>query len=444
MPRAVDLIRRKRDGGELRRDEIGWFVEAFVRGEVADYQASAWLMAVCLRGMTDQETADLTDALAQSGQVLDLGSLGERAVDKHSTGGVGDKTTLVVAPLVAACGLVVPKMSGRGLGHTGGTLDKLEAISGLRVGLTQAQFLAQLERIGLVVAGQSAELAPGDGKLYALRDVTGTVESMPLIASSIMSKKIAGGAPAICLDVKVGRGAFMKTHEEARALARAMVDIGTRLGRRVSALITNMDEPLGNAIGNALEVAEAVLTLQGKGPSDLTELAIALSVEMVQLGGVASDLDSAREMVFKALRSGAALEKLERMVAAQGGSTAQLKDLSKLPNTPLIADLPAPRGGHIAAVDAEALAWAAVELGAGRTRKDDPVDHGVGIVVQAKVGDKLEPGETLLVVYCRDKAQLEPLGDRLLNAFTWSETPVHRPPMVRETIRGFDLAVGST
>jgi pyrimidine-nucleoside phosphorylase len=335
-------------------------------------------------------------------------------------------------------------ISGRGLGHTGGTLDKLEAISGLRVGLTQAQFLAQLERIGLVVAGQSAELAPGDGKLYALRDVTGTVESMPLIASSIMSKKIAGGAPAICLDVKVGRGAFMKTHEEARALARAMVDIGTRLGRRVSALITNMDEPLGNAIGNALEVAEAVLTLQGKGPSDLTELAIALSVEMVQLGGVASDLDSAREMVFKALRSGAALEKLERMVAAQGGSTAQLKDLSKLPNTPLIADLPAPRGGHIAAVDAEALAWAAVELGAGRTRKDDPVDHGVGIVVQAKVGDKLEPGETLLVVYCRDKAQLEPLGDRLLNAFTWSETPVHRPPMVRETIRGFDLAVGST
>jgi pyrimidine-nucleoside phosphorylase len=436
LPTAVEVIARKRDGHELTRDEIAWFVRGFVAGEVADYQAAAWLMAVVCRGMTPRETADLTEVMAASGQRLDLGSLAARAVDKHSTGGVGDKTTLVVAPIVAACGLAVAKMSGRGLGFTGGTIDKLESITGFRVGLSQAEFLAQAERIGLVVAGQSADLAPADGALYALRDVTATVESTPLIASSIMSKKIAAGSPAICLDVKVGRGAFMKTIEDARELAGTMVDIGTRLGRRMTAVISGMDEPLGNAIGNAIEVAEAVATLRGRGPSDLTELAIGLAVELLQLGGVAPDESSARGQAFRALRSGAAFEKLVEMVAAQGGDVAQIHDTRKLPSAPLVAELPSPRAGYVAAIDAEALGWTAVELGAGRRKKGDPIDHAVGIVLQAKVGDLVRSGEPLLVVHCRERAQLEAVGDRLLGAFGWSELPTLRPPLVREVLRG--------
>ena len=436
MPSAVEVIAAKRDSRELTRAEIGWFVDAFVRGDVADYQAAAFLMAVVVRGMTPGETADLTEAMAASGEQLDLGALTARAVDKHSTGGVGDKTTLVVAPIVAACGLVVAKMSGRGLGFTGGTLDKLESIAGFRVVLSPAELLAQAERVGLVVAGQSAELAPADGKLYALRDVTATVESVPLIASSIMSKKIAAGCRAICLDVKVGGGAFMKTLDQARELAGAMVDIGTRLGRRVTAVISGMDEPLGNAIGNALEVAEAVATLQGNGPSDLAELAIGLSVELLQLGGVAPDEASARSQAFRALRSGAAFEKLVEMVAAQGGDVTQIHDTGKLPGSKLVAELPSPRAGYVASIDAEALAWTCVELGAGRRKKGDAIDPAAGIVLQAKVGDLVRQGEPLLVVHCQDRAQLEPIGDRLLNAFTWSELPTLRPPLVREVIRG--------
>jgi pyrimidine-nucleoside phosphorylase len=436
MPRAVDVIVKKRDEGELTRPEIDWFVRAFVAGEVTDYQAAAFLMAVCCRGMTAQETADLTDAMAASGEQLDLGPLARRTVDKHSTGGVGDKTTLVVGPLVAACGLRVAKMSGRGLGFTGGTLDKLESIRGFRVGLTREEFVDQLARVGLVVAGQSAHLAPADGKLYALRDTTGTVESIPLIASSIMSKKIAAGSPAICLDVKVGRGALMKSLESARQLSRTMVDIGARLGRRMSALITGMDQPLGNAIGNALEVDEAVRTLRGQGPPDLAELAIALSVEMLQLGGLAADEEEARQLAFGALRSGEAFEKLCEMVAAQGGDIEQLADTSKLPSAPLVAELPSPQSGYVAGVDAEALAWAAVELGAGRATKEDQIDHAVGIVVHAKIGDLVRAGEPLAVVHCRERRQLEPLGDRLLAAFSWSQLPVITPPLVREMIRG--------
>jgi pyrimidine-nucleoside phosphorylase len=436
VPSAVEIIARKRDGHELTRDEIAWFVDGFVRGDVADYQAAAWLMAVVCRGMSAQETADLTDVMAASGEQVDLGSLAPRAVDKHSTGGVGDKTTLVVGPIVAACGLVVAKMSGRGLGFTGGTLDKLESIAGFRVGLTQQELLNQLQRVGLAVVGQSAELTPADGKLYALRDVTATVESIPLIASSIMSKKIASGSPAICLDVKAGRGAFMKTPESARELATAMVDIGTRLGRRMSAVISAMDEPLGNAIGNALEVAEAVATLKGSGPSDLLELAIGLSVELLQLGGVAPDETSARSQAFRALRSGAAFEKLVEMVAAQGGDVAQVHDTTKLPGARLVAELPSPQAGYVAAIDAEALAWTTVELGAGRRKKGDPIDPAVGIVVQAKVGDLVRAGEPLLVVHCQERSQLEPIGDRLLGAFEWSELPALRPPLIREVVRG--------
>ncbi|HEY3111525.1 MAG TPA: thymidine phosphorylase [Chloroflexota bacterium] len=437
MPRASEVIARKRDGAELTREEIGWFVRAFVNGEVADYQAAAWLMAVFMRGMTPRETADLTEAMAASGEQLDLGPLAPRTVDKHSTGGVGDKTTLVVGPLVAACGLRVGKMSGRGLGFTGGTLDKLESITGLRVALGRDEFLDQLARVGLVVAGQSADLAPADGKLYSLRDTTGTVESIPLIASSIMSKKIASGSPAICLDVKVGRGALMKSLESARELSGTMVEIGTRLGRRMSALITGMDQPLGNAIGNALEVDEAVRTLRGQGPPDLAELSIALAVELLQLGRLAADDEEARRLAFRALRSGEAFEKLCEMVAAQGGDIGQLADTSKLPSAPLVAELPSPQAGYVAAVDAEALAWAAVELGAGRARKEDSIDHAVGIVVHAKVGDLVRAGEPLAVVHCRDRAQLEPLGDRLLGAFGWSQLPVVSPPLVRELVRGW-------
>jgi pyrimidine-nucleoside phosphorylase len=437
VPRAVDVIVKKRDAGELSRDEIGWFVRAFVDGQVTDYQAAAFLMAVCCRGMSARETADLTDAMAASGEQLDLGPLASRTVDKHSTGGVGDKTTLVVGPLVAACGLRVGKMSGRGLGFTGGTLDKLESIAGLRVALGRDEFLDQLASVGLVVAGQSADLAPADGKLYSLRDTTGTVESIPLIASSIMSKKIASGSPAICLDVKVGRGALMKSLESARELSATMVEIGTRLGRRMSALITGMDQPLGNAIGNALEVDEAVRTLRGQGPPDLAELSIALAVELLQLGRLAADEEEARRLAFRALRSGEAFEKLCEMVAAQGGDISQLADTSKLPSAPLVAELPSPQAGYVAAVDAEALAWAAVELGAGRARKEDPIDHAVGIVVHAKVGDLVRAGEPLAVVHCRDRAQLEPLGDRLLRAFSWSQLPVISPPLVRELVRGW-------
>jgi pyrimidine-nucleoside phosphorylase len=338
--------------------------------------------------------------------------------------------------MAAACGLVVAKMSGRGLGFTGGTLDKLESIRGLRVGLDRTAFLGQAERVGLVVAGQSAELAPADGALYALRDVTGTVESIPLIASSIMSKKLAAGSPAICLDVKVGRGAFMKAPDDARALARAMVDIGTRLGRRMSALVTGMDEPLGNAVGNALEVAEAVRTLQGQGPSDLVELAAALTGELLRLTGRESDEGAARRRAIETLRSGAALAKLRAMVEAQGGDVSQIDDARRLPQAPVAAELPSPRSGYVASVDAEALAWIALELGAGRRRKDDPVDHAVGLVVQAKVGDLVRGGEPLVVVHCREPEQLEPLADRLLAAFAWSELPVVKRPLVREIVRG--------
>ena len=433
---AVALITRKRDGGELTREEIAWFVGGFLRGEVTDYQAAAWLMAICCRGMTPRETADLTDVMAASGEQVDLGPLRERAVDKHSTGGVGDKTTLVVGPMAAACGLVVAKMSGRGLGFTGGTLDKLESVRGLRVDLDRAAFLSQAERVGLVVAGQSAELAPADGALYALRDVTGTVESLPLIASSIMSKKLAAGSPAICLDVKAGRGAFMKSDEQARALAATMVEIGRRLGRRMSALITGMDQPLGSAIGNALEVAEAVRTLQGRGPADLVELAAALTGELLRLAGQETDEAAARKRALGTIGSGTALAKLRAMVEAQFGDVGQIDDPRRLPQAPVAAELPSPRSGYVVSVDAEALAWIALELGAGRHKKGDPIDHAVGLVVTAKVGDLVRAGEPLAVVHCRERSQLEALADRLLGAFGWSELPVARRPLVREIVRG--------
>ena len=440
MPQVVDIIGRKRDGEELSTEDISWFIRGLETGEVTDYQAAAWLMAVVIRGMNARETADLTAAMAASGDQLDLGSLRSRAVDKHSTGGVGDKTTLVVGPIVAACGLAVGKMSGRGLGFTGGTIDKLESITGFTTSIDQIRFLTQLEKVGLVIAGQSANLAPADGLLYSLRDVTGTVESLPLIASSIMSKKIAAGCPAICLDVKVGRGAFMKTDEDARKLAHSMVEIGVQLGRRVTAVISGMDEPLGYAVGNSLEVAEAVRSLQGNGPTDLMLLAVALSVEMLLLGGIELDVLAARERIYKVLDSGAAFEKFIEMVAAQGGNVEQIRDLEKLPSTELVAELPSPRTGYVTGIDPVAIAQAAVDMGAGRKQKGDLIDSAVGIVVQTKVGDLVRAGESLLVIHCRSREQLAPLGERLLDAFQWSELPARRVPLIREIIHSEVLA----
>ncbi len=434
MPNAIEIISRKRDGEVLSREEIAWFVDGLTNGGVADYQAAAWLMAVVIRGMNARETADLTAAMAASGEQLNLASFGARAVDKHSTGGVGDKTTLVVGPIVAACGLAMGKMSGRGLGFTGGTIDKLESISGFNTAIDQSRFLTQLDQIGLVIAGQSANFAPADGHLYALRDVTGTVESMPLIASSIMSKKIAAGCPSICLDVKVGRGAFMKTEEQARSLANSMVDIGRQLGRRVTAVISGMDEPLGYAVGNALEVAEAARALQGNGPTDLMLLAVALSVEMLILSDLETDVLAARERIYKVLDSGAAFNKFVEMVGAQGGDVEQIRDVDKLPSTELVAELPAPRTGYITGIDPMVIAQAAAELGAGRTQKGEAIDHAVGIVMQTKIGDLVRTGESVLVIHCRSREQLAPLGDRLLDAFQWSELPARRTPLIREII----------
>ncbi|TAK23426.1 MAG: thymidine phosphorylase [Chloroflexota bacterium] len=428
-------IARKRDGHAISSDEIHAFVDGYVRGTIADYQASAWLMAICCRGMTADETAALTDAMARSGAMIDLGASRASAVDKHSTGGVGDKTTLVVAPILAAMGMIVPKMSGRGLGFTGGTLDKLESIPGFTVALDRDRFLSQAHRVGLAVAGQSADLAPADGALYALRDVTATVESIPLIASSIMSKKIAVGSPAICLDVKVGRGAFMKDMPSARDLATAMVDIGRRLDRRVTAVITAMDQPLGQAVGNALEVVEAIRALVGQGPPDLMEVVVVLAGECARLVRGTSDDMAARQEALATIKSGAAFDRFRAMVAEQGGDVACIDDPGRLPRTELFAELPSPRTGYVAAIDAEAIARCALSLGAGRRKKGDPIDHAVGIVVYAKVGDRIEAGEPLLVVHCRTREQLAQIGDPLLAAYTWSDTPVDVPLLIREVIR---------
>jgi pyrimidine-nucleoside phosphorylase len=366
--KAVDVIIKKRDGHALSQAEIDFFIQGYTRGEIPDYQAAAWAMAVLLKGMTRQETIDLTLSMAASGETLDLHDVAPVVVDKHSTGGVGDKTTISVAPLVAACGLPVGKMSGRGLGFSGGTIDKLEAIPGYETALSIDRFKAQLREVGVVVSGQTQELAPADGKIYALRDVTGTVPSLPLIASSIMSKKIAAGADAIVLDVKVGRGAFMKTLEEAEALAQIMVDIGKGVGRRVSAVISDMNQPLGRAVGNALETIEAIDTLRGKGPADFLEHCLVVAEQMLVLGGRASGMQSARSMLVKALESRRALEKLVEWVTAQGGDPSLLGDPPALKGATIVRPVAASRSGFIAAIDAMEVGLAAIELGAGRRK----------------------------------------------------------------------------
>jgi pyrimidine-nucleoside phosphorylase len=396
---------------------------------------AAWAMAVLLRGMTVRETVDLTMAMVASGETLDLSPVGRMVVDKHSTGGVGDKTTLIVAPLVAAAGLPVAKMSGRGLGFSGGTLDKLESIPGFQVSLSLDAFFEAVRSSGIVVAGQTAQLVPADGKLYALRDVTATVPSLPLIASSIMSKKLAGGAQAIVLDVKVGHGAFMETEADARELAELMIHIGQGTGRQVTALLSDMSQPLGYAVGNALEVAEAIRTLQGNGPADLTAHCLQVAAEMLLLAGEAETVEQALESLRDHLGSGQALSRFRAWVSAQGGDPRVVEDLTRLPQAPVAMSIAAPRSGYVAAVDAREIALTAVQLGAGRTRKGDPIDPSVGVVLAAKVGDEIEQGDALLTVHAHDRSSAQGACERLLAAYQLSKEPTEPPPLFHDILR---------
>ncbi len=433
--KAVDLIIRKRDGHELTRAEIDFFVTGLTRGDIPDYQVAAWAMAVYFRGMTAREMTELTLAMARSGEIIDLSDTVSFAVDKHSTGGVGDKVTLVVEPLVAACGVPVGKISGRGLGFSGGTLDKLESIAGINLSLTTEQFKRQLKEIGLALTGQSAKLAPADGKLYALRDVTGTVQSIPLIASSVMSKKIAGGAQAIVLDVKVGHGAFMDNLKDAMALARAMVSIGRKAGRKMVAVLSDMNQPLGNAVGNALELREALDTLRNNGPADFREHCLHIGEHLLRLAGRARTPQQARRLLEAALADGSGLAKLRQMVAAQGGDVRMVDDPELLPKAALIETVAAPRAGYLAEINAREIGLATVDLGAGRSRKGDPIDYAVGLVVHRKVGDYVRKGERLFTIHANDAAKLAAARERALAAHCFSVQRVKPLPLFYKVLR---------
>lgn len=430
----VELIRKKRDGESHSAEEIDWFVQQYTQGRIADYQASAWLMAIYCRGMTAQETASLTLAMARSGEQLGVRRVITPVVDKHSTGGVGDKVTLAVAPLVAACGVAVGKMSGRGLGHTGGTIDKLESVEGFRASLSSGEFMDILLKHHLVLAGQSSELAPADGKLYALRDVTATVESIPLIASSIMSKKLAIGASHLLLDVKSGSGAFMKDLESARQLAETMVAIGRLSGLHTVAAITSMEQPLGRAVGNALELAEAIAILRGEGPVDVADLCYHEAAELLVMTGTAPDLLEAGAQVRRAVRSGAALAKLAEVIEAQGGNPRQIERPALLPAAPVRVLLTAPRGGYIAAIEAEKIGLASMQLGAGRFQKGDAIDHRTGFLLQARIGDCLAPGDPLIEIHARDEEEVALVRRAVLACYRWSDEAVAPPPLIYETL----------
>jgi len=433
--RAVDIIRKKRQGQELTQEEIAFLVLGFTKGDIPDYQMASWMMAVVWRGMSERETVDLTMVMARSGDMLDLSGIAPVVVDKHSTGGVGDKTTIMVAPMIACLGLPIGKMSGRGLGFSGGTLDKLESIPGFKADLTRDQFMEQVKRHGIVVSGQSADLAPADGKMYALRDVTATVASLPLIASSIMSKKIAAGTDAIVLDVKMGSGAFMKTEEDALALARMMVTIGRGVGRRVAAVISDMEQPLGNAVGNALEVAEAIAALRGHGPADFVEHCMVVASEMLVLGGKCDTAEAGRAMLSQAVDSGQAMAKFREWIDAQGGDVSVADDIAVMPQGRLVEDLASPQSGYIAAINAKEVGLATVALGAGREKKGDTIDHAVGVVLRKKVGESVEQGEPLLAVHANDEQRLKQAREALLGAYEWSDVPVEPPPLIRQVIR---------
>jgi len=436
---TVEIIGRKRDGINLSRDEIRFFVEGYIKGDIEDYQAAAFLMAVYLRGMGSKETLELTLALAESGDQIDLSDVVKFAVDKHSSGGVGDKTSLVVLPLVAACGQPVAKMSGRGLAFTGGTLDKLESIEGFHSDLTIEQFKNQVAEHGIVIGGQTADLAPADGLFYALRDVTGTVSSKPLIASSIMSKKLAGGADAVMLDVKMGLGAFMQRLEDAIDLAEIMVEIGRGAGRKVTAIISDMNQPLGNAVGNALEVKEAIAALHGGGPPDFVEHCITIAGHMLYLGGQSKkrDLSDVRPILERKIQNGEAWDMFRKMIQLQGGNVEQVDNPDLLPTAPLVQEVKAPRSGYIDRFDAREVGLAALWLGAGRYRKGDPVDHAVGVVVHKKVGEYAEKGEPIFTIHAGDAKTADQGVSRVMNSIGWADRA--GLPLFYETIFPSDV-----
>ena len=425
-----DILNQKRLGKALTREEIEFFVRGCTNGEIPDYQTAALLMAICIQGMDDRETAELTLAMAHSGEMADLSAIPGRKADKHSTGGVGDKTTLITAPLAAACGVTVAKMSGRGLGHTGGTIDKLESIPGFTTQLSPERFAQIAGEIGVCIVSQSGNLAPADKKLYALRDVTATVESIPLIASSIMSKKLAGGSDCIVLDVKVGSGAFMKTVEDAKKLARAMVSIGSHAGRRTAALITDMDSPLGMTVGNALEVEEACQVLLGQGPEDLTKLSVELAAMMAWLGEKAPDLPSARRLAEEKLANGCAAEKFRQMVKAQGGDPEILEHPERLPKAKYSQNVLSPANGWIAAMNTQGIGRSSVLLGAGRETEESKLSPGAGIRFLKKTGDWVEKGETLAIVYSDDRQSLTEGAERLVKSLTITGKSSEKRPLI--------------
>ncbi|HYP06693.1 MAG TPA: thymidine phosphorylase [Bryobacteraceae bacterium] len=433
--RTVDLIHRKRDGEELTPEEISFLINGYTSDQIPDYQMSALLMAIFFRGMSDREVDSLTETMIRSGEVVDLTLIPGLKVDKHSTGGVGDKTSLIAAPIAAAAGVVVPMISGRGLGHTGGTLDKLEAIPGFRTDLTIDEFRTQLSKLSLAFIGQTEEIAPADRKMYALRDSSGSVESIPLIASSIMSKKLASGLDALVLDVKVGAGAFMKKQVEARRLAQIMVGIGRRMGnKRVQALITNMDQPLGYAIGNALEVMEVSQTLQNVGPVDLHEISIELAARMIHLGKKAESLEQAREIAQAKILDGSAYRKLKEVITAQGGNPQVLDRFELLPNATGAREILCPRSGYISAINAEDIGLASTMIGAGRDRKEDVIDPAVGVILEAKVGQKIDAGAVLCRIYYTREDRLEDAAQQVEDAFRISSNPPDERNLILEVV----------
>ncbi|MEW9500273.1 pyrimidine-nucleoside phosphorylase [Jeotgalibacillus marinus] len=434
--RMIDIIEKKRDGQALTTDEIQFVVAGYTSGDIPDYQVSALLMAIYFQGMTEQERADLTLSMVESGDQIDLSAIEGIKVDKHSTGGVGDTTTLILGPLVAAIDVPVAKMSGRGLGHTGGTIDKLEAVPGFHVELTSDEFTKLVNEIKVAVMGQSGNLTPADKKLYALRDVTATVNSIPLIASSIMSKKIAAGADAIVLDVKTGAGAFMKDEKQARELAEAMVRIGNNVGRKTMAVISDMSQPLGFAIGNALEVKEAIDTLKGEGPEDLTELCLELGSYMVYLSEKASSLEEARQKLEHAIDNGKALERFKEFLAGQGGDESVVDNPSKLPQAEHRIELPAENAGTVSEIVADNVGTAAMWLGAGRATKDSQIDLAVGLMLDKKVGDKVEKGESLVTIYANDLSQVEKVKETLLESIKITTQKVTVPTLIVGTVTG--------
>ena len=435
MFRMVDIIEKKRNGEPLSKEEITYFVDGYTDGSIPDYQASAFLMAIYFKGMTAEEQGFLTMAMVESGDQIDLSAIEGIKVDKHSTGGVGDTTTLILVPLVAACGVPVAKMSGRGLGHTGGTLDKLEAIEGFHIELTEQQFVKQVNDLKLAVIGQSGNLTPADKKLYALRDVTATVDSIPLIASSIMSKKIAAGADAIVLDVKTGDGAFMKTHEDAKALAQSMVAIGKQVGRNTMAVISDMSQPLGYAIGNALEVKEAIDTLNGVGPEDLTELCLVLGSKMIVVGEKAATIEEAREMLKAVIADGSALELFGKLIEAQGGDSRIVHDPSLLPTATYQIEVPATSTGYVTKIDADDIGIVAMLLGAGRATKEDSIDLAVGIVLRKKIGDFVNEGEPLAIIHSNSE-NVERSISMIQQHILLSKQAVASPALIGEMITG--------